>query len=160
MSNLLEVDLTNKDISRLFNKIVIDKKNGCWNWTGTKDPGGYGGIMLKGKRESIHRVVYAWLIQSIPRNKGKNIPQLDHLCKNRACCNPLHLELVSFKENILRGVSPSALHARKIYCKNGHRLPNKYTLVNKNGKRERICLTCRRKYEREYMRKYRLSHRN
>src|SRR3990167_4221276 len=143
---MLVVNPTPKDILRFFKRISIDSKSGCWNWTGSHDSGGYGHIVYNGRIESSHRVIYAWLRGSIPRNKSKNTPQLDHLCRNRPCCNPFHLELVSHKINILRGESPSAKHARKKYCKESHLLPDKYTTVNKNGKRERICLICRKKY--------------
>lgn len=158
-NEMLVVKPAPKDILRFFKKILVDQKTGCWNWTGTKDSGGYGHVVYNGKLESTHRVIYAWLVNSIPRNKGKNIPQLDHvICQNRICCNPSHLELVSFKKNILRGQSPSAQHARKKFCKKGHLLPDMYTIVKKNGKRERICLICKREYRNGYMRKYRLLH--
>jgi hypothetical protein len=48
--------------------------------------------------------------------------QIDHLCRNRACCNPEHLEAVSRKENILRGKAPSAVNAKKTHCHRGHLL--------------------------------------
>lgn len=158
MNKMLIVNPTPKDILRFFKKISIDSKNGCWNWMGSHDSGGYGHVVYNGKLESSHRVFYAWFKGSIPRNKGKNIFQLDHLCKNRKCVNPYHLELVSFKENILRGESPSAIHSKQIYCKNGHLLPKEFNYVRKNGKRERICQICKKEYHRKYMRKYRLSH--
>ena len=156
---MLIVTFTIKDILRLFKKISIDLTTGCWNWTGAHNSTGYGHMYYRNRLESSHRLTYAWLRGSIPRGSGKNIPELDHvICKNRSCCNPFHLELVLHKKNVLRGDSPSAIHAKKTNCKNGHILPNIYTVVNKNGKRERICLICKRDYHRKYMKKYRLSH--
>lgn len=155
---MLVVKPSPKDVARFFRKISINQETKCWNWTGACDSGGYGHVVYNRKLESSHRVMYAWFIEAIPRKKGKNIPQLDHvICQNKKCCNPFHLELVSFKENILRGQSPSAKHARQNNCKNGHELP-KVNYIRKNGKKERVCLICKRKYHREYMKKYRLSH--
>lgn len=137
-----------------MNKIEINTTTGCWDWRGYVDGGGYGRITINGKQESAHRVFYALKINSIPRGRARNIPQIDHLCKNRKCCNPDHLELVSFKENILRGNSPSALHARQVICKRGHILPISPNYYKKNSKRqERICLLCRKEIENSIERK-------
>ncbi len=156
---MLIVTPTPKEIMGFFNKISIDQITGCWNWTGAHNSKGYGNMRYNKKTIAPHRVMYAWLRASIPTGNGKNIPELDHVvCKNRGCCNPFHLELVLHKENILRGYSPSAIHARKKTCKEGHLLPDEYTIVNKKGKRERKCIICRKNYHREYMRKYRSSH--
>lgn len=134
--------------SFLMNKIQVDTTTDCWNWRGYVDKGGYGRISLYGKQESAHRVFYALKIGPIPRGKAKDIPQIDHLCKNRRCCNPEHLELVSFKENILRGDSPSALHAKQVLCKRGHTLPTYPNYYRKNsGRSERVCLICRKEIE-------------
>lgn len=151
---MLKVSLTKKEKNRILSKISIDLKTNCWNWTGSCNSGGYGHTTFKSKCESVHRLIYAWLVKPIPRNKGRNIPQLDHLCKNIKCCNPKHLELVSFKENILRGDSPSAKHARQTHCKNGHKLPDKPNYFRKNGRSaERICLICRKEHENSSERK-------
>jgi hypothetical protein len=80
------------------------------------------------------------LVGPIPEGK-----QLDHLCRNRACINPEHLEPVTAKENILRGESFSAKNARKTHCIHGHELSGDNLRILKHG---RVCLECRRTKDR------------
>lgn len=97
----------------------VDASGACWEWTASKDACGYGtfngGPVLK--TIGAHR--YAWLLLVGPIEDGL---ELDHLCWNRACVSPEHLEPVSHEENVRRGKA-----ARRVYCVNGHRLAdNKY----------------------------------
>lgn len=73
----------------------VDKTDGCWNWTGTIDNHGYGQIFDAGKRHKAHRVSYELAMGSIPSGK-----MIDHLCHNRACVNPDHLQVVTNKLNL------------------------------------------------------------
>lgn len=114
---MLTVIFSPKEHKRFFQKIVVDKKTNCWNWIGGKDQQGYGQGFYKGKRERVHRVIYALYKGKIPRGK---IFQLDHLCRNHSCCNPSHLELVTPQINGLRGYGLQAINARKTDCKYGH----------------------------------------
>ena len=110
----------------------------CWTWTASLHPGGYGRFALRhGKVVYAHRMAYELEIETIP--SGLDI---DHLCRNRRCVNPAHLEIVTRRENTLRGVGPSASNARKTACPKGHPLigENVYTAP---GKRRRQCATCR-----------------
>lgn len=132
---LIITELTPKEHTRLFNKIIIDNKSGCWNWQGAKDYQGYGQGFYRGRKERVHRIIYAFFKGKIPRGK---IQQLDHLCRNTSCCNPNHLELVSQKVNVLRGEGITAKAARQTHCIHGHLLEK-----TKNGKR-RWCRTCDR----------------
>lgn len=141
-NKFLKVDPTLVEIERLMSKISINEETDCWNWTACIDAGGYGRVGYRNRQESAHRIFYAWKAGPIPRGKGKDIPQLDHLCRNRRCCNPKHLELVSHRENILRGDSPSAHHARKTYCKRGHRLPKEFNYFKPSGQGVRVCRIC------------------
>lgn len=112
---------------RFWSQVRKTKK--CWNWCGSKMGLGYGRIFVKGKSIVAHRFSYMLLKGSI--RKGL---ELDHLCRNKKCVNPSHLEAVSHKENCLRGRSFTAFHAAKKYCKRGHKFNSKNTrmIVHKN----------------------------
>jgi hypothetical protein len=122
-------------MERMMAKISIDE-NGCWNWTGTKNKG-YGSICFYrrggvGSREKLaYAAMYELKVGPVP-----NGLELDHLCRNRACCNPDHLEPVTHRENILRGESLFAQQARRTHCPNGH------SYTGKNNRGERICHIC------------------
>lgn len=90
---------------------------GCWLWTGSKDTGGYGRARWPRRAVMAHRIAY-----ELTRGRIPDGLQIDHLCRNRACVNPSHLEPVSARENTLRGLGPAALNARKVVCKRGHSL--------------------------------------
>lgn len=68
--------------------------------------------------------------------------ELDHLCRNRRCCRPDHLEPVTHKENVLRGMAPSAINARKTHCKRGHEFTAENIYPSPDGVRR--CRECRR----------------
>ena len=111
----------------------------CWLWPGALTGGGYGHRWWHGKTNRVHRVAYELSVG--PITKGL---QLDHLCRNRPCFNPRHLEPVTRRENILRGESPAALNARKTHCKRGHEFTEENT-YHKNP-RGRACIKCLRAY--------------
>ncbi|WP_353848602.1 HNH endonuclease signature motif containing protein [Cellulomonas sp.] len=81
----------------------------------------------------------AWEQENGPIPPGM---QLDHLCRVRECVNPLHLELVTQRENILRGESPAAHHARKTHCDHGHEFTPENTYRAPSRPRTRICRAC------------------
>ena len=87
-----------------------------------------------------HRVSYEALVGPIPKDLC-----IDHLCRVRNCVNPAHLEPVTVRENILRGNGPTAVNARKAFCKRGHPLfgENLYRKV-RNGWPARECRACKR----------------
>jgi hypothetical protein len=104
---------------------------------------GYGETNYKSDKVSVHRLLYAWLVEPVPCGRGRHIPHLDHLiCSNRKCGNPAHLKLVTPKENILRGSGPCAVNARKTHCKRGHPLPT--------DSNERHCWPCHQMKSAEY----------
>lgn len=115
---------------RFILQVAHCPNTGCWFWEGVVDGGGYGMISLNGKRIKAHQ--YAWLREGREITPGMCI---DHLCRVRCCVNPAHMELVTPKENTLRGISPSAINSKKICCKRGHQ--NWYY---RNAKRR--CYTC------------------
>ncbi len=126
-------------IERILRVHVI-KTDSCWIWTGKKDYG-YGRVGLNGMHHRAHRLIYEALKGPIPDGM---VP--DHLCRNRACVNPDHLEIVSVRENVLRGISPVAENAQKTHCKNGHQLigDNLYE-YSYGGRPWRGCKICRAK---------------
>lgn len=123
--------------------------DGCWEWIASKNKKGYGqmyGWYLGGGRAKLlrsHRVFYEAFIGLIPEGM-----HLDHLCRNRGCVRPDHLEPVTMAENLRRGKpSPTALNAMKTECPRGH----PYDKVRKRSDGRgmgRHCSICEREYER------------
>jgi hypothetical protein len=109
---------------------------GCWPWRGKMHPEGYGQISVNGRPEWAHRLAYSLLVGRIPEGL-----QIDHLCRNRACVNPAHLEPVTARENTLRGEGAGARNARKTHCVRGHEFTPENTVVDARG--HRSCLACR-----------------
>ena len=105
---------------------ITQSPDGCWEWDGAHHVSGYAMVKREGRTEVVHRVVWEALRGPIPEGL-----QLDHLCRNRGCCNPDHLELVTQWLNLLRGNSPSAVNARKTRCPRGHA----YDMMTRSGGR-------------------------
>ncbi len=148
----LTVDhLSTKDLIRIFSKIVIHDDmwfNGtpCWLWCGNRTTGvgckgseGYGHVRYKGLTVKVHRLMFAWLIHSLP--KGNRRGELDHLCRVHGCCNPVHLEFTTHRINILRSDNAAAKNAKKTHCKHGHPLSGGNLFYDKGY---RQCRTCKR----------------
>ena len=121
----------------------VDATGECWEWAGYGNAQGYGLFRtdVGGSDGCAHRIVWELLIDSIPEGLV-----MDHLCRNRRCVNPDHLEVVTHKVNIRRGFSLAARRARQTHCIHGHRYTFENTLRNRNGTRR--CATCtRRQYD-------------
>ena len=118
---------------------------GCWEWARYRDPFGYGRFSIKGYKRLAHRAAFEAFVGPIA--SGLTI---DHLCRNSCCVNPDHLEAVTQRENVLRGVGPTSRNARKTHCPAGH----EYDGTRDLGKRgtERTCSRCQ---ARQNLRSYR-----
>jgi hypothetical protein len=130
---------------RLWRYVTPGPADECWIWQGATVPFGYGIISAgpparEGKMLKAHRVV--WEIYNGPIPPGV---ECDHLCRNPPCVNPSHIELVSHKENTLRGTAPTAINARKTHCPAGHPYSEANTYIAPDGWRQ--CMTCRRLYQ-------------
>ena len=106
----------------------------CWETTYAKQPTGYAQVWIDGRPKLLHRVVYEAAVGVIPDGMV-----IDHLCRNRACCNPAHLEVVTNRENILRGEGLSAKNAKKTHCKHGHEFTEENTYAYRG---KRYCRAC------------------
>lgn len=107
-------------MERFWSKVELGET--CWEWTGAKTLG-YGRFNIEGRAYFAHRLAYEYLIGSIPPKL-----HLDHLCRNKACVNPHHLEPVSHAENMHRTQSPR--------CRRGH-------LFTRYPSGRKVCRTCK-----------------
>lgn len=130
---------------RIQNKIMPCPTTGCWLWIGLSMPTGYGCVNLNGRRWYCHRLMYHLLVGEI-----SNGLHCDHLCRNRICCNPLHIEPVTPRENLLRSpITNASIGIKKTHCKRGHEFTSDNTLLKCVGSRRecRICRNDKRRYQ-------------
>lgn len=124
---------------RVLRRVRVNEAK-CWEWTGARMHNGYGQLVVGGIRYAVHRYVYEQLVGPIPEGLD-----LDHLCRNRACVNPIHLEPVTRGENLRRGYLAEPRSA-KTHCIRGHAFDAANTRISKAGKRQ--CRSCDRSRKR------------
>lgn len=126
-----------KTLERFWSK--VERTGTCWIWKGSITDDGYGRFEYNYKHIKAHRFAFEITKYEIP--KGLD---LDHLCRNRSCVNPEHLEPVTRKENLRRGIKRNQ-NSNKQTCNQGH------ALIKLNDKK-RGCRICIRKYNTNYQR--------
>lgn len=120
---------------------LVEKTESCWLWKGSQNSSGYGqhGSHKRPGAETLaHRKLYAMNYGPIPKGL-----QIDHLCREKLCVNPEHLEAVPPKLNLMRAPNQvTTLNARKTHCIHGHKFDKLNTRIHKSGKRE--CIQCKK----------------
>lgn len=140
------VDSAPDSVLDTFN-LFVAKSRRCWGWLGALTPDGYG-VFSAGKAYCGSTLAHRF---SYTQRFGPIGPELciDHVCRTRLCVNPAHLRAVTIRENILAGLSPPAINARKQCCP---KCKGPYIIGPKGDRR---CLPCRRNYHRAYIARWR-----
>lgn len=131
----------------------VEKSQTCWMWRGAVGSAGYGNVQYEGRTWRAHRLAYALILGELPdQMPDGSRAVLDHLCRTTLCVNPAHLEPVSDRTNIIRGVGPALAKIQNVdqtFCKHGHPLFGKNLYVQpKTG--YRYCRTCQRRRRAEW----------
>ena len=138
------VTLKAADVERFWSHVERDG-DGCWPWKLALSADGYGRFYADASKFLSHRVAYEISVGLIPPGLV-----IDHLCRNRACANPAHMEPVTRYENsVVRGTGPSSVNLRKTHCKWGHPFEGYNLIVRRDG--GRFCRACGLRRSHEWM---------
>jgi hypothetical protein len=131
---------------------VTEEDGECWEWTAFAHPSGYGffSSQVMGYSLGAHRVAY--FLEHGVWSSRKDGTTIDHLCRNKLCVR--HLEMVSERENAIRGAGPTAVNNAKTHCIHGHEFTAENTYLEAGGGRK--CRICRRNKSNKWARKKRL----
>lgn len=134
---------------RFWRQVEGGEVHTCWVWTGRPANEGYGKFVVRRKWYQAHRFAYECLITEIPDGL-----ELDHLCRNRACVNPWHMEPVTHYVNTRRALLGKPFTGRRpapdaTHCANGHLRTEANTYISSDG-RSRDCRDCGRERARRY----------
>ncbi len=126
---------------RFFAKVDVgNSPAGCWIWTAHVDDDGYGRLQVQRRSVRAYRIAYEMFVGPVPVGL-----QIDHLCREPGCVNPLHLEAVTREENLKRGRRAGG-HGRETHCPQGHPYDDANTRRRPDGCRR--CRTCERQRQR------------
>lgn len=130
-------------VERFWSRVDATPGEGCWLWLGNPTNRGYGALNVLDHTVPAHRFSYELHFGPIPDGY-----EIDHLCRNRLCVNPSHLEPVTHRENLLRGTGFAAVNAAKTHCPHGHEYTPENTYNSPHPQGGRICRTCKRARDR------------
>lgn len=140
------MNLTESELARFNSKWIL--KGDCHLWQGPLDKDGYGTFYFRRTNRRAHRV--AWF--SLHGPVGDELV-INHVCRNRNCVNPQHLQRVTVRENALRdSTSIPYINSQKTHCKRGHAFD--VTRTSKAGKVQRVCSICEREKHRRLRKKW------
>lgn len=128
---------------RFWDKVTVNDDTGCWEWTAGRSSG-YGAFYDGTRMRGAHRISYEALVGDVPAGL-----EIDHLCRVPRCVNPAHLEAVTRRENVIRGMVPvrnkERVYVPVTHCKRGHAYSaeNLYVFTKPDGRANRVCRTCR-----------------
>lgn len=145
--------MVDRTVSERFWVKVALGEGDCWVWMGATMPNGYGRFGVGSSKVVLaHRWAFEQMVAEIPAGLV-----IDHLCRNRACVNPAHMEPVPQGVNVRRGRAGEHFRARSLmtHCMRGHEFTPENTRVKRSG--GRTCKACNRVADREKKRRLRAS---